>query len=74
MRDLIRELAQQATVILSTHIMQEVDAVCDRTLILRNGSLAVDAKLEELHRADAVLLRTRPDAEVIAATERRGAR
>ena len=44
MRDLIRALAQNATVILSTHIMQEVDAVCDRVLILRAGKLALDER------------------------------
>ena len=37
--------------ILSTHIMQEVDAVCDRALILRDGHLALDASLAELRSA-----------------------
>ncbi|HJO35447.1 MAG TPA: ABC transporter ATP-binding protein [Gammaproteobacteria bacterium] len=50
MRGLIRELAGQATVILSTHILQEVQAVCDRVLILRAGRLVVDAELAELQR------------------------
>ncbi len=50
MRTLIRELATQATVILSTHILQEVQAVCDRVLILRAGRLVVDAELAELQR------------------------
>lgn len=58
MRQLIRQLAQQATVILSTHIMQEVDALCDRVLILRGGRLAVDARLDELRRSDHLLLGT----------------
>ena len=48
MRDLIRRLASQATVILSTHIMQEVDAVCGRVMMLRAGKLALDARLEAL--------------------------
>ena len=38
MRRLVRRLAQRATVILSTHILQEVDALCDRVLILRRFS------------------------------------
>ena len=42
MRDLICGLAENATVILSTHIMQEVDAICDRALILRDGKLVLD--------------------------------
>ena len=41
MRNLILRLAENATVILSTHIMQEVDAVCDRVMILRAGKLAL---------------------------------
>ena len=48
MRSLIRELAQQATVLLSTHILHEVEALCDRVLIIRNGTLALDARLDEL--------------------------
>ena len=58
MRGLIRELASEATVILSTHIMQEVDALCDRVLILRAGQLSVDARLEALRRSNRVLLAT----------------
>lgn len=57
-RQLIRGIASEATVILSTHIMQEVDALCDRVLILNNGVLAVDARLDELRRSDRLLLST----------------
>jgi len=48
MRKLIRELAENATVILSTHILQEVQAVCDRVLIMRGGQIAVDSQLKAL--------------------------
>ncbi len=58
MRQLIKRLARQITIILSTHIMQEVDAVCDRVLILRNGRLALDQSLAELHHTKTLLLRT----------------
>lgn len=58
MRRLIRQLARRATVILSSHIMQEVDAVCDRVLVLRNGRLALDQGLGELHHSRTLLLRT----------------
>jgi ABC-2 type transport system ATP-binding protein len=58
MRRLIRELAQDATVLLSTHIMQEVDALCDRVLILRGGALAVDARLDQLRSSNAVRILT----------------
>jgi len=56
MRMLIRELSSQATVILSTHIMQEVDAICDHVLIVRQGELAVDAALEDLRKSNHLLL------------------
>ncbi len=58
MRALIRRLAENATVILSTHIMQEVDAVCDRVMILRAGKLALDERLSELQRSERMVLRT----------------
>lgn len=65
MRGLIRELAESATVILSTHILQEVEAVCDRVLILRRGRLAVDSRLSEMAAAKRLLLTLdRPPAEV----------
>ena len=45
MRSLIRELARHATVIISTHILQEVEAICARVLIMRAGRLALDSEL-----------------------------
>lgn len=56
MRELIRELSRQATVILSTHIMQEVDALCDRVLVLSNGELALDASLAQLRESRHLLV------------------
>ncbi|HBD11217.1 MAG TPA: multidrug ABC transporter ATP-binding protein [Porticoccaceae bacterium] len=63
MRQLIKNIAASATVILSTHIMQEVDAVCDRVLLIRNGRLAVDARLEDLRRSNSLLVSTSLDRE-----------
>jgi len=48
MRSLIRELAKNAIVLLSTHILHEVEAMCDRVLIIRNGKLALDSRLSDL--------------------------
>lgn len=56
MRGLIHELAKSATVIISTHILQEVQAVCDRVLIMRAGQLVVDAKLDELQSGHHLLV------------------
>ena len=56
MRTLIRELAEGATLILSTHILQEVEAVCDRVLIMRAGQLALDSDLEALSKPSRLLV------------------
>jgi len=56
MRTLIRELAESATVIISTHILQEVQAVCQRVLIMRSGRLVVDARLAELQEGHRILV------------------
>lgn len=62
MRSLIQRLAESATVILSTHIMQEVDAICDRAIILRGGALVLDERLENLKESNRFRLRSRVDA------------
>jgi gliding motility-associated transport system ATP-binding protein len=58
MRRLIKQLARRATVILSTHIMQEVEAVCDRVLLLRNGRLVVDQALATLRESRQLVVHT----------------
>ncbi len=60
MRQLIQDLAASATVILSTHIMQEVAAICDRALILRNGRLVLDERLQDLQATQRLNLQTGP--------------
>lgn len=47
-RSLIREVSQEKSVILSTHIMQEVEALCDRVMIINQGKICIEATLEEL--------------------------
>ncbi|MFO7896653.1 MAG: ATP-binding cassette domain-containing protein [Candidatus Cloacimonadales bacterium] len=47
-RDLIIELGKAKTLIISSHIMQEVQAVCDRIVIIDQGSIVADGKTEEL--------------------------
>ncbi|MFT4533595.1 MAG: ABC-2 type transport system ATP-binding protein [Saprospiraceae bacterium] len=47
-RNLITELGKEKTVILSTHIMQEVQAMCDRVIIINNGSLVADDPIDKL--------------------------
>lgn len=47
-RDLIKKLGKEKTIILSTHIMQEVEAVCDRVILVANGRLAAEGATAEL--------------------------
>ena len=47
-RELIRELAKERTVLLSSHILSEVQAVCDRIIILHQGKIVADGRTEEL--------------------------
>lgn len=54
MRTLIRELAKSATVILSTHILSEVEAVCDRVLMVHRGELVLNSRLEDVQQSNAV--------------------
>jgi ABC-2 type transport system ATP-binding protein len=56
MRTLITELAQSSTVIVSTHVLQEVQAICDRVIILKNGKKALDVRLDELQTEGRLLL------------------
>lgn len=46
-RELIREIGKSKTVILSTHIMQEVEALCSRVILLNKGKIVTDSPIEE---------------------------
>lgn len=47
-RELIKNIGQDKTVFLSTHIMQEVEAICDRVIIINHGKIVADRKLSQL--------------------------
>ena len=47
-RTLIKKLGKEKTILFSTHIMQEVEAVCDRVIIIKKGELLIDKSIEEL--------------------------
>ncbi len=49
-RTLIKELGKSKTILLSTHIMQEVQAICERTIIINKGKLIADAHPNELEK------------------------
>ncbi|MFW6248892.1 MAG: gliding motility-associated ABC transporter ATP-binding subunit GldA [Bacteroidota bacterium] len=48
-RDLISGLGKAKTVLLSTHIMQEVEAICDRIMVIKNGRLVANEKKEGIY-------------------------
>lgn len=50
-RELIKKLGKQKTVMLSTHIMQEVEAVCDRVIIINNGSIVANDTTQTLQQS-----------------------
>jgi ABC-2 type transport system ATP-binding protein len=50
-RSLIKDLAKTSTVLISSHILQEVRAVCDRVIVLSNGRIAADAATNDLNSA-----------------------
>ncbi|RFS16009.1 gliding motility-associated ABC transporter ATP-binding subunit GldA [Emticicia sp. C21] len=49
-RDLIKNVGKDKTVIFSTHIMQEVEAICDRVVIINRGKIVADGTLSELKK------------------------
>ncbi len=55
-RRLIRKLAKNATVLLSTHILSEVELSCERVLIIMDGKLQTDARLEDLRATTAAIV------------------
>ncbi len=55
-RDLIARLSQSTTVLFSTHILTEVEQVCDRAIILLNGRVRADARLDALQKTPKVLV------------------
>lgn len=57
-RSLIKEIAKNKTIILSTHIMQEVEALCNRVIIIRKGQIVADSTLAELKQKNQSLEKT----------------
>lgn len=70
-RKLIRILGSEKTVLFSTHIMQEVQAVCDRVILINRGKKVIDAPINELdhlikgRRQLEILFKFKPDVQEI---------
>jgi ABC-2 type transport system ATP-binding protein len=54
-RNLIREIGKKKTIMLSTHIMQEVEAICDRIIIINRGKIVADDKASVLQKEQSSL-------------------
>ena len=63
-RELIREIGKEKTILFSTHILQEVEAVCDRVLILKKGVIVADEKLAVLKDQQAQIIEVAFDYKI----------
>lgn len=54
-RHIIRELGKHKTVLLSSHIMQEIQAVCDRVIVIHKGNIVLDKKMSQLQDKQQVI-------------------
>ena len=63
-RKLIKEIGKEKTILLSTHIMKEVEAVCERVIIINKGELVADKKLSELREDDEQIIEVEFDYRV----------
>ncbi len=66
-RAVIKNAGQDKTVFLSTHIMQEVEAICDRVIIINNGKIVVDKQLRDLMDVTEQVIEVEFDYRVEAA-------
>lgn len=63
-RDLIRAAGKEKTIFLSTHIMREVEALCDRVIIINKGEIVADKKLAELREEQAQIIEVEFDYRI----------
>jgi ABC-2 type transport system ATP-binding protein len=63
-RQLIKNIGKSTTVLLSTHIMQEVEAMCDRVIIINKGQIVADKNLTDLVTDDAQIIEVEFDFKV----------
>ncbi len=69
-RGLIRELGERHTILLSTHILSEVEAVCNRVILIARGRIAIDEPLAALQAGTAIVIEARgPEMSIRRALE-----
>jgi len=55
-RNLIKQIGKTKTIMLSTHIMQEVEALCDRVIIIKQGKIVADSQIANLKASKEIIL------------------
>ncbi|MGJ4746462.1 ABC transporter ATP-binding protein [Leptospira sp. SA-E8] len=65
-REILRNLGKDKIVLLSTHILSEVEETCDHALVLHKGNLVADLPVSEFKRSDSVLLTAKTEKETLA--------
>ena len=63
-RNLIKEVGKDKTVLFSTHIMQEVEAICDRVILINKGEIVADKNLNELKKNQEQVIEVEFDFKV----------
>lgn len=63
-RNLIKKISSNKTILLSTHIMKEVEEICDRVIIINKGNLVADKALKELRSLDEQIIEVEFDYRV----------
>ena len=63
-RKLIKTIGKEKTILLSTHIMKEVEAVCDRVIIINKGEIVADKKLSDLQEVEQQIIEVEFDYRV----------
>ncbi len=64
-RDLIVELGEERLILLSTHILSEVEAVCGRVVVIASGRIVLDESLDQMHGKPTIVVEARGPAEAI---------
>ena len=63
-RTLLKKLGKEKTILFSTHIMQEVEAVCDRVIIIKKGELLIDKSIKELKKSNEQIIEVTFDYKI----------
>jgi ABC-2 type transport system ATP-binding protein len=63
-RTLLKKLGKEKTILFSTHIMQEVEAVCDRVIIMKKGEFLIDKPINELKKSNEQIIEVTFDYKI----------